>query len=320
MSPSCAVVTLSLNPAVDLTISIPRFLPGQVHRVAAGRTVAGGKGINVAAHLADLGIGVAATGFLGTDNAARFEELLRRKGIDERFVRIPGSTRQCIQIVDEISGQTTDINFPGLSPLPDAVAQLEAVIASLVRPGRWFVLSGSVPQGMTPDIYARLTRVIRSSGGRVAVDTSGQPLREALLASPDILKPNVAELEQLTGDRPETSVDIAEVASSLQSRGVALVVVSMGESGAVFADKDAVVLARPPKVSVQCTTGAGDAMVSGVLYSQMKNHTLEACARFATALGTYAVVLHHGDLDRLRLEAYSAQVIVETMTTRRRAR
>src|SRR5438105_8840919 len=111
------VITITLNPAIDQTLGIPGFAAGAVNRVAWSQQDAGGKGVNVAALLADLGVPVAATGFLGADNPTLFENLFRQKGIEDRFVRVAGATRVGIKIVDDrMAGRTTDVNFPGLEP------------------------------------------------------------------------------------------------------------------------------------------------------------------------------------------------------------
>ncbi len=150
-----SVVTVTLNPAIDQTLSIPGFAAGRVNRVAESRSHAGGKGVNVACFLADLGvepgIEVIATGFLGTENEEIFAETFAQKGITDRFVRLPGSTRVGIKIVD--GAETTDINFPGLTPTEEDLEKLFQAMAGLAEPGRWFVLSGSVPAGVP---YGRL--------------------------------------------------------------------------------------------------------------------------------------------------------------------
>lgn len=276
-----AVVTVTLNPAIDQTLSIPGFAVGQVNRVVESRSDAGGKGVNVASFLADLGVEVTATGFLGADNAAPFENLFRRKRIEDRFVRIAGSTRVGIKIVD--GQRTTDINFPGLSPSADDLAELKSRIAGLAAPGRWFVLSGSVPPGVPSGIYAGMIDSIHERGGCVALDTSGPALREALASRPDVAKPNLDELSEVIGHRP---LDWPAAARAL---GVPRVVISMGGDGAVFVDGDQSLLARPPRVPVRSTVGAGDAMVAGLVYGMIHELPLEEAARFATASGAYAV-------------------------------
>jgi 1-phosphofructokinase len=287
MSPSPAVVTVTLSPAIDQTLSIPGFAAGRVNRVAESRSDAGGKGVNVASFLADLGIDVIATGFLGADNPALFETLFERKRIADRFVRIAGSTRTGIKIVD--AERTTDINFPGLAPAAADLEELLGRIVSLAAPGRWFVLSGSVPPGAPDGVYAGMIRSIRSRGGHVLLDTSGAPLREALASVPEVIKPNVEELSELAGRNLDSRRAVREAGESLLARGVGRVVVSMGADGALFLERGQALLARPPAVAVRSTVGAGDAMVAGLVSAILRGQPLEDVARTATACGAYAV-------------------------------
>jgi 1-phosphofructokinase len=283
------VVTVTLNPAVDQTLSIPGFATGRVNRVAGSRSHAGGKGVNVACFLADLGVNVAATGFLGAENAGLFAAAFARKGIADHFVRLPGSTRVGLKIVDDATGQTTDINFPGLTPRGEDLTELLERIDALAVLGRWFVLSGSVPFGTPEGVYAEVIETIHNQGGCVLLDTSGRPLREALASAPDVMKPNVDELGELVGRALATPADVRAAAESLLARGVGLVVVSMGGDGALFIDRERALLARPPRVPVRSTVGAGDAMVGGIVYGMIHDLPLEDFARRATAAGAYAV-------------------------------
>ncbi|HTG33513.1 MAG TPA: 1-phosphofructokinase [Thermoanaerobaculia bacterium] len=283
------VVTVTLNPAIDQTLSIPGFAAGRVNRVAESRSDAGGKGVNVACCLADLGVEVTATGFLGAENADIFEASFTHRGIADLFVRVLGRTRVGIKIVDDRTGQTTDINFPGLAPEAEDLVELFERIFLLVEPGGWFVLSGSVPAG-TPDvIYARMIELLQDRGGHVVLDTSGGPLREALTSGPEVVKPNIEELGELVGRTLATPADVRAAGESLLERGVRLVVVSMGGDGAVFVDREQALLARPPKVQVRSTVGAGDAMVGGIVHAKLQGMALADLARFATASGAYAV-------------------------------
>jgi len=308
------VVTVTLNPALDQTLSVPGFAAGQVNRVAASRTDPGGKGVNVACFLADLGQAVAATGFLGEDNAAPFEELFDRKGIDDRFVRLPGATRVGIKVVDEQAEQTTDLNFPGLAPGEQDLAELLGRVAALAEPGVWVVLSGSVPAGVSADVYARLIEVVHRQGARVVLDTSGPPLRAALAARPAAVKPNAAELAELVGRALGTVAEVRAAGASLLERGVGRVVVSMGAEGALFLEDGQAVLARPPRVAVQSSVGAGDALVGGLVFAQLRGLPLEEAARIATGSGAYAVTRigpgiadlaeHRALIERVEIEAW----------------
>lgn len=295
------VLTVTLNPAVDQTLTIRDFTPGEVNRVAGVRSKAGGKGVNVAAALAGYGVGVAATGFLGRENAAVFEEFLSERGIADRFVRLDGRTRTGIKINDPEREETTDINFPGLAPGP---AQLNALRGELKKfAGRgdlWVVFAGSAPPGVDPGIYRELISLVHERGCKTVLDTSGEPLSLALDAAPKIIKPNIHELEHLVGRRLVSHNEVIEAAREAVSCGVELVVVSLGADGAVFASSEEAVAARPPSVSVNSTVGAGDAMVAGVIAAHIEHLPLADCARLATAFSISALT---GDRADARSEA-----------------
>ena len=124
MSFDPSVITVTLNPAIDQTVRVAGFAAGRVNRVAQSRMDAGGKGVNVACFLADLGIQVAATGFLGQDNIKIFDSLFEQKAVNDRFVTLDGPTRVGIKIVDIVTRQTTDLNFPGLTPGNEEIVNL----------------------------------------------------------------------------------------------------------------------------------------------------------------------------------------------------
>jgi 1-phosphofructokinase len=293
------IVTITLNPAIDQTLSILGFAAGKVNRVSHMESHAAGKGVNVAVTLADLAATTIVTGWLGDQNQEIFKHLFATKRIDDRFIRVFGETRVGIKISDEKSGDTTDINFPGLTPSTDDLNLLLHRIEMLAAKGRWFALCGSVPAGVSDDIYAQLIDRITAGGGNVVLDTSGKPLHEALTRGPAVAKPNITELSELAGTPLNTASDVVAAAKShLLDRGVKLAVVSMGGDGAIFIDRERAILAKPPKVTVKSTVGAGDAMVAGLIYAQQQRLPLEQTARLATALGTHAVTKIGAGLER----------------------
>ncbi|HEX2203657.1 MAG TPA: 1-phosphofructokinase [Longimicrobium sp.] len=314
-----AVVTVTPNPAIDWTLTVPDFAAGAVNRVAEQRSAAAGKGVNVAAALAAHGRRVAATGFLGTENAAPFEALFARAGIGDGFVRVPGETRVGVKIVDPARGETTDVNFPGLAPSADDVAALRERVAALAAacPGAWFVLAGSLPPGVDPALYRELTGRLRGAGARVALDTSGEPLRHALAARPHLVKPNADELAAITG-RALPDVDaVAAAARELVAGGVELAVISMGARGAVFVRAGEAVLARPPRVPVGSTVGAGDAMVAGTVAALLAGLPLPEVARLASAFSLAALTRGApGPATRAEVEAAAARIEVEPLADR----
>ncbi|HEX4960538.1 MAG TPA: 1-phosphofructokinase [Thermoanaerobaculia bacterium] len=312
MSP---VVTVTLNPAIDQTLTVPGFAAGRVNRVAASRCDAGGKGVNVASVLAGLGVETIATGFLGADNAAFFATFFERKGIADRFVRIAGATRTGIKIVNDSTRETTDVNFPGLTPMREDAAELFARISALAAPDRWFVLSGSVPAGIEDGVYARMIDAIHARGGKVVLDTSGRPLATALASRPEVMKPNVDELSELASQELATPAAVRGAAATLLAHGVELVVVSMGGEGAVFVNREQSLLARPPKVAVRSTVGAGDAMVAGLVSAMIQGLPLADVARTATACGAYAVTRVGSGIDDLgEVRRLMGEVEIEGLT------
>lgn len=305
------VITVTPNPAIDWTLTIPGFAAGAVNRVESQRRNAGGKGVNVAAALAAYGHRVAAAGFLGDANAAPFAELFGRMGIDDRFVRVPGETRVGIKILDPRAGETTDVNFPGLAPSSQNVESLTRWLMEAAESRPVVVLAGSVPPGVEPRIYRDLARDLASAGCRVVLDTSGDPLRHALDAAPHVVKPNVHELEALVG-RPLSGVDaVVGAARGLLARGVELAVVSMGAEGAVFVRADRAVVAVPPRVAVGSTVGAGDAMVAGIIAGLLADLDLPDVARLASAFSLATLTrTEPGPASRSEIEAYGDRIDV----------
>jgi 1-phosphofructokinase len=281
------IVTVTLNPAIDRTVTIPNFTAGAVNRVETVRSNPGGKGVNVASSLADAGHRVAVTGFLGRENTAAFEALFEQKKIADQFVHIAGQTRVGIKVVDPMLNQTTDINFPGPAASPGDLEALAQKIAAI--DADCFVLAGSLPPGVTPTIYRDLITALRFRGKRVVLDASGEPLRLALAAKPHLFKPNIHELGELLGESLSGEQAVIAAARKLIASGIEQVVVSMGKDGACFVTANEALVARPPDVEVRSTVGAGDAMVAGIVSAQARGLSLTDTARLATAFSVHAL-------------------------------
>lgn len=296
MSQPSSVVTVTINAVIDQTLSIPNFAAGAVNRVQAMQSDPGGKGINVASILADFGLRTTVTGFLGAENDAIFRRMFEQKGIEDRCVRFAGSTRIGIKISDMALHQTTDINFPGQAPEPAALSNLLAILRELAADHEWFVLSGSVPAGLSPAVYGDMVRTLAAAGRargqapKIVVDTSGPAFRHAVEAGPWLIKPNADELGEFVGRELHNPDAIAEVARSLMKRyGIECVVVSMGKAGAIYVEGDETIWAMPPSVEVKSTVGAGDAMVAGTVAGKIRGLSLVECARLATAFSTTTI-------------------------------
>jgi 1-phosphofructokinase len=310
------IATVTLTPALDQTVRVDNFRTNTVNYGQEMQFSAGGKGVNVASFLADAGFSTTVTGFLGQDNADIFEQAFADKQIEDQFVRIPGRTRIGVKIVDEVRQQTTDINMRGLTPPPQAMDALHLKIKQLADYCDWFVLSGRLPPGVPTATYAILINQLKTYGKPVVLDTSNEALREGIQAGPTIVKPNVDELRQLTGQELTNNDAIEQAARQLLHKGIQLIIVSMGERGAMFMDQTSTLIAVPPPVQVKSTVGAGDAMVAGFVAGQIQGLNLADCARLATAFSLGAITRTGSSLPaRETLQAYSQQVTVYTFTS-----
>jgi 1-phosphofructokinase len=314
MTTMTRIATLSLNPAIDHTARISNFFVGRVNRVEWEQADAGGKGVNVASFLAHAGLPVVATGLFGNGNIEPFMELFERKGIDDRCVRLTGRTRVNVKITDPVLDQVTDINFPGLSPQPENLAQLYGTLDELCADTDWFVLSGSVPAGVPNGIYAELVERLKQRGKRVLLDASGEPMASAVRRAPDIIKPNIDELGELVGQQLRSPAEVLVAARSLVASGIGLVTVSMGAEGALFVEAGAALLALPPKIEVKSTVGAGDAMVAGILVGGQRGLDLTGRARLATAFSLAALGEVGPTLPEMPVvESYMARVEIHVL-------
>ncbi|MDB6153453.1 MAG: 1-phosphofructokinase [Chthoniobacteraceae bacterium] len=303
------VVTVTLNPAIDQTVTVSNFTAGIVNRVEQVRSNPGGKGVNVAVSLADAGHRVAVTGFFGKENCAAFESLFLEKGIRDYFVRILGETRIGIKISDPVLNQTTDINYPGPAPAATDLALLKERLDGVDC--TWVTLGGSLPPGVDPAIYLHLIAALKGRGRKVLLDTSGEPLRLALDALPNIIKPNIHELEALLGHPLPTHDDVVDAARNLITKGIELIVVSMGKDGACFVSGKETVIAHPPDVDVLSTVGAGDAMVAGLVSARLRQLSLQESARLATAFSVAALTRNLQSQSAFEaIRSYSKQVIL----------
>lgn len=289
MTGKTKILTVTLNPAVDLACTVPGFALAHVNRAVSFRSDAGGKGVNIAGLLRLFDLEVGATGFLGRENADIFAKLFKDKGIEDTFIRIPGSTRIGIKILDATTQTTTDINLPGLSPSPEQLEQLFDAVERQLRNTGMVIIAGSLPPGVPTDTVGKLVKLIKSKHVKVFVDTSGPALAQAIEATPTLIKPNLEELAEYLGHPLTDNQEILREANKLIASGIETVVVSLGERGALFVEKDAYFFTTPPAVQVVSTVGAGDAMVGSMAAGLAKGLTLQERARLATAVSAAVV-------------------------------
>lgn len=285
------IITVTLNPAVDKTVTINNFTQNSVNRIEDVQLDAGGKGINVSKVLRTLGSDSLALGFLAGHTGDFIKHYLDKLQITSDFVYIDGETRTNVKIVDELKHTNTDINEPGPVVPPAHAEKINEKVLSVLSDKAILILSGSVPAGIHKDVYQRWIIEARKSGARTILDADGELLRCGLEAGPYLIKPNIHELEQLAGRELATLEEVAEFTKKLMAEyEVRVAVISLGEKGALFIKEDAVILAEGIPVTVKSTVGAGDSMVAALAYALDNNLSLEKTVSLAVAAGTANVM------------------------------
>ncbi|MEN5028371.1 1-phosphofructokinase [Pseudomonas sp. Ps21-P2] len=308
------ILTLTMNPALDLTVQLGPLQIGQVNRSDAMLSHAAGKGINVAQVLADLGHELTVAGFLGVDNQQPFETLFAKRGFVDEFVRVPGETRSNIKLA-ESSGRITDLNGPGPEVSAQAQQALAARVEQIAAGFDAVVVAGSLPRGVSAQWLKTLLLRLNAMGLKVALDTSGEALRAGLEASPWMIKPNTEELADAL-DAPIISIDAqAQAAGDLRQRGIEHVVISQGSEGVHWFSADVALQALPPKVTVASTVGAGDSLLAGMVHGLLCGHKPEQTLRTATAIAAMAVTqIGFGINDPAQLKRLESGVNVRVLT------
>ncbi len=282
------IITVTLNAAIDKSLSVPNFRLGRRHRTVEQRTMAGGKGVNIARTLKTLGQPVIATGFAGGITGTHIVEQLTEESILNDFVRIREESRTNTSVLDPTTGEQTEINERGPAVTPREVELFRDKLLYLARGAAIVVFAGSLPRGVEPDIYAALIRDLERLDVVTVVDTDGEPLRQAVRAEPDVVSPNVLEAEELVGHEfageEERSLAVAEVAA-LGPRE-AIMTLPDGCYAQVLVDgqrllKRARIELREPVAR----SGSGDAFLAGYLAARYEGRAPDQCLRFGVACG-----------------------------------
>lgn len=283
------IITVTMNPAIDKTVEIEQLVPNGLNRIQKVEYDAGGKGINVSKTIHELGGESLAMGFLGGNAGKTIENVLTSWNIQHDFIWVDGETRTNTKVFEK-SGGVTELNEPGPVIREEQVEELIQKICSHTDKDTLVVLAGSIPAGVDKKIYATITERVHEKGGSVLMDADGELFRNALKASPDIIKPNQVELEEYIGADYKLSMEeLKDLAEKFQETGIRTVAISMGKAGAMIVrDKFA---ARCPAVSVKAhsTVGAGDAMVAALAYSWDKKLGDEETVRLCMATSAGAV-------------------------------
>jgi len=282
------IITVTLNAAIDKSLAVPNFKLGRRHRTVEQRTMAGGKGVNIARTLKALGQPVIATGFAGGATGTHIVEQLTEESILNDFVRIREESRTNTSVLDPTSGEQTEINERGPSVSEREIELFRDKLLYLARGAAIVVFAGSLPRGLEPDIYASLIRDLERSEVTTVVDTDGEPLRQAVRAEPDVVSPNVVEAEELVGhefaSEDERSLAVVEIAALGPHE--AIMTLPDGCFAQVIVDgqrrlKRARIEPREPVAK----RGSGDAFLAGYLAARYEGRAPDQCLRFGVACG-----------------------------------
>jgi len=282
------IYTVTLNPALDRTLYVESLVPGQSTRIRREARYAGGKGIDVSRALREMGSDSIALGLIGGFDGKELEGRLLLAGVACRFTRIANETRTNIIIQDEPSGAETALLARGPEVQPSELMDFLDVMEKLPDMS-FLIISGSLPPGLTPEVYSRMVTVGNERRARVVLDTTGDALRQGIHARPAVIKPNRFELAELAGKELADVRAVSEYSASLLDR-VETVLVSMGADGIVMVTRDRVFHARPPKVPVRSTVGAGDCAVAGFVHGLAAGDSNTDALRRAVATGTAATL------------------------------
>jgi 1-phosphofructokinase family hexose kinase len=282
------IVTVTLNAALDRTLTVPNMQLGQRHRASQSLTLAGGKGINIARALKRFGVPVVATGLAGGRAGTRIVEELTAEAILNDFVRIGDESRTSTAIVDPTTVTYTEINEWGPAVTHAELELLLEKLHYLSRGAEMVVFAGTLPRGVEDDFYAEALRDLGRRGVHTALDAEGEPLRLGTEAEPFLVTPNQREAEGLVGMELDTTDDFALALDHIASLGARNVIVTL-ETGCYALMREERTSLRlgvaAPQIDPVSAVGAGDVLLAGFIAARLEERPLEEALRMAVAAG-----------------------------------
>jgi len=308
------ITTVTLNPAIDKTVTVENFKASQVNRILSIQENLGGKGINVTKVLTHLGGISTALGFIGQKNLNLIMNFMTQEKFTTNFIPVDALTRTNTKIIDPITKDTTDINEPGFSVNATHIEQMRDRITYFSEQSSFMVFSGSVCQGIDPETFTELVKCVKANC-KVVLDADGEILLAGLKAAPFLIKPNIHELEKLIGHNLESDQAIIQACQHLiQKYHVSYILVSMGEYGSLLVSSQETLKVNALKVEVVSTVGAGDSMLAGFLYQYERTLDLKKALQYGACTGSLAVTGISTDaLRQHRIEDYLSKLDVHTI-------
>lgn len=283
------VVTVTLNAAIDRTLTVPNLRPGHRHRASAGLTLAGGKGINVARALKRLDVPVVATGLAGGRTGTRIVEELTGEAILNDFARIHGESRTSTAVVDPTSGAHTEINEWGPSVDPEELDLLVEKLHYHSRGADIVVFAGSLPRDVPVGFYGEAIRDLNRRGVATALDCDGEPLRRGVEAEPFLVTPNQHEAEGLVGQEFHDDEDFQMALEAIAELGARNVLITYGRGCFALLREERRARrfhAFAPPVEPASSVGAGDVLLAAFLAARLAGRAPEDTLRSAVAAAT----------------------------------
>lgn len=311
------ITTVTFNAAVDKTYFLDQWKKNDVSRVRRVLSEPGGKGINVAKVVKDLGGQAVATGFVAGFNGQFIRSKLDEMEIPHQFLDVEGESRLCLNMMDASDGTSTELLEPGPTVTQENLDSMKKHLLQAVQNSQIIVLSGSLPAGVSADAYADIIGEIKATGTKVFLDTSGEALRNGVKAVPDFIKPNETEIAQLIGEEiTEHTGDLHERllvhAHEIAGRGIENVCITLGGDGAVAVINGSGYRVKTPKITPVNTVGCGDAFVAGFAYAKEKGEAPEDCLRVAAAASVAnAMERAAGSVKKENFESFLKEVQIE---------
>ena len=281
------LLCVSLNPAIDRRIIVGHLRVGEVNRARSVDPAAGGKAAHVAFAATALGAEVRWLAFLGGPEGEGCRAGIEARGVTPVVVPIAARTRTNLELIDEAAGKITEVLEPGPMIHEKELMDFARYFMVELRSAPTVILSGSLPKNVPNSFYAELIKTARDAGCRVFLDASGEPLTQALSASPDVIKPNREEAGAILQRKIGPVEDAVAAARELRARGPKTVILSLGAEGAVVVDGEHALLGVPPHVDAISTVGSGDSFLAGwAMGAAFRDLSVEETLRLAIACGT----------------------------------
>ena len=282
------IVTLSLNPAIDITLWVDEVLKNSDNFVRAEKYEAGGKAVNISRALSLYGVDNLAVVLAGRHNQERYESRLRAEGIRYSLIPVDGYTRENISVVQ---GDRTVTRFlrEGFTVPYEAVEELTQELSQLVQEGTLVVISGSLPGGISVKTLKNICRDVTKWGGMLAVDVAADiTMEDVAEMSPWMIKPNRKELSEFTRRELTTNQELIDCCLELNRLGVENCLVSMGYHGIIYTGPEGVYQVDVPDVNVVSAVGSGDYCLAGFLMGRATGGDMMKALKTAAAFGTAA--------------------------------